>query len=92
MNAAVIGEAPGRLEFEFELRSAIENAGIPFSGGVAWRARSSAVEAGIPDPFNLVTHLDRQGAGRKIITVGSYVNVETFGLRKGGEKQGSARG
>ena len=92
MNATVIREAPGRLEFEFVLRSAIENAGIPFPGRVPRRAGSRTVEAGVPNPFDLVAYLDSQGAGRKIIAARSDVNVETFGLRKGGEKQGSARG
>ncbi len=81
MNAAVIGECAHRVKFEFELRAAVEHAGVPHPRRIARGPGSGAVKTGIPDPIDLVAWFDRDVGRRKIIAARPDVNVKA--LRQG---------
>ena len=67
MRAAVVGKIPGRLKFERELVAHSMQAGVPAPVGMTGSARGGAMITGIPHPFDRVSCLDGDCAGRKRI-------------------------
>ena len=89
MDAAVIREGTHRIKFKFELRAAVEDAGIPHPRRIARRPGSGAMKTGIPDPLDRVARFDGDKGGRKIVAAGPDVNVEALGLRTSTAKEKS---